>query len=71
MAKMSMRVILKSGADFIVKCDSFSVEKNGLGQLTGYDIKGITENKPTYIDFDEVVAIVRVLSDEVEVSDGK
>ena len=70
MSKISMRVILKSGADFIVKCDSFTLEKNGLGQYTGYDIKGITENKPTYINFDEVAAIVRVLSDEVEESNG-
>lgn len=64
MAKMSMRVILKSGAEFTVKCDKFTLERNGLEQVTGYNIGGITENKPVYLDFGEVAAIVRVLSDE-------
>lgn len=58
MAKMSMRVILKSGAEFTVKCDKFTLERNGLEQVTGYNISGITENKPVYLDFDEVAAIV-------------
>lgn len=66
MAKMSMRVILKSGAEFTVKCDKFTLERNGLEQVTGYNISGITENKTVYLDFDEVAAIVRVLSDEAD-----
>lgn len=66
MAKMSMRVILKSGAEFTVKCDKFTLERNGLEQVTGYNIGGITENKPVYLDFDEAAAIVRVLSDEAD-----
>jgi hypothetical protein len=40
MAKMSMRVILKSGAEFTVKCDKFTLERNGLEQVTGYNISG-------------------------------
>ena len=51
MAKMSMRVILKSGAEFTVKCDKFTLKRNGLEQVTGYNISGITENKPVYLDF--------------------
>lgn len=49
MAKMSMRVILKSGAEFTVKCDKFTLERNGLEQVTGYNISGIAENKPVYL----------------------
>lgn len=64
MAKMSMRVILKSGAEFTIKCDKFTLEENGLHAVTGYDIKGITENKPVYLDFEQVAAIVRKYSDE-------
>ena len=48
MRKMSIRIILKSGAEFTVKCDKFTLEQNVLGQTTGYDISGITENKPVY-----------------------
>lgn len=64
MRKMSIRIILKSGAEFTVKCDKFTLEQNVLGQTTGYDISGITENKPVYLDFDEVAAIIRLYSDE-------
>ena len=65
--KMSIRVILKSGVEFVVKCDSFSLEKTALGVCTGYHIDGIVENKPLYLDLGEIAAIVRVLSDETEV----
>ena len=64
MGKMSIRIILKSGVEFTVKCEKFTLKQNGFGQTTGYDIAGITENKPVYLDFDEVAAIVRFYSDE-------
>ena len=64
MSKMSIQIILKSGAEFTVKCDSFTLKRNGLEQVTGYDIKGIAENKPVYLDFEQVAAIVRKYSDE-------
>lgn len=38
--------------------------RNGLEQVTGYDIKGIAKNKPVYLDFEQVAAIVRKYSDE-------
>ena len=62
--KMSIRIILKSGVEFTVKCEKFTLKQTGFGQTTGYDIAGITENKPVYLDFDEVAAIVRLYSDE-------
>ena len=62
--KMSIRIILKSGVEFTVKCEKFTLKQNGFGQTTGYDIAGITENKPVYLDFDEVAAIVRLYYDE-------
>lgn len=64
MSKMSVRIILKSGVEFTVKCDRFTLNTNGLDMPTGYDIKGIAENKPVYLDISQVAAIVRVLSDE-------
>lgn len=39
MAKMMIRVILKNGSEF-------TIEKNGLGQMIGYDIDGITKTSP-------------------------
>ena len=70
MPKMTVRIILKSGAEFSVKCDKFTITRNGFEQVTGYDIKGITENKPVYLDWGQIAAVVRVFSDERE-QDGE
>ena len=64
MTKMTVRVILKSGVEFSIKCDKFTLTRNGFQQVTGYNIEGITENKPVYLDFEQVAAVVRVFSDE-------
>lgn len=64
MPKMTIRVILKSGSEFAIKCDKFTIKQNGFGQATGYNIEGITENKPVYLDFEQVAAVVRLFSDE-------
>lgn len=64
MEKMTIRIILKSGVVFDVKCTEFKLTKNGDGNVVEYDIKGITENKPVYVDFEQVAAIVRPLSEE-------
>lgn len=61
---MSIRVILKSGTDFVIKCTEFTLNKNGLDAVKGYEINGITENKPIYVDWNEVAAIIRLISDE-------
>ncbi len=68
MPKMTMRVILKSGVDFAIKCDKFTINRDGFGKVRGYDIGGIVENKPVYLDFEQVAAVVRVFSDEKEVA---
>lgn len=66
MAKMSIRFILKSGAEFTVKCDNVTIQRNGLGVITNYSFSGITENKPIDVDMTQVAAVIRVLSDEAE-----
>lgn len=64
MPEMTIRIVLKSGVVFDVKCTKFTLKRDGLGNIVGYDIKGITENKPIYLDFEQVAAIVRPLSEE-------
>lgn len=64
MGKMSIRVILKSGNEFTMKCDEFTANKNVFGQFIGYSAKGISENKPIYLDIEQVSAIIRIMSDE-------
>lgn len=69
MPKMTIRVILKSGAEFAIKCEEFTLKQNALG-ASGYNIKGISENKPIYLDFEQIAAVVRVISDEAEESEA-
>ena len=54
MPKMTVRVIMKSGVEFSIKCDKFTLTRNGFQQVTGYNIEGITENQPVYLDFEQV-----------------
>ena len=67
MPKMTVRVILKSGVEFFIKCDKFTLTRNGFQQVTGYNIEGITENKPVYLDFEQVAAVGNnhVLADHI------
>ena len=64
MAKMSIRFILKSGAEFTVKCSNVTIHRNGLGAITNYSFTGITENKPLEVDMSQIAAVIRVMSDE-------
>lgn len=64
MVEMSVRIILKSGSEFTVKCQKFNLKKNALGEVIRYEIEGISENKPIWIDWTQVAAVVRVCSDE-------
>lgn len=62
--KKTMRVILKSGAEFIIWCDQFTVKKDVLGNLVGYEINGMTENKVVYLDVQQIEAVIQLPSDE-------
>lgn len=68
MGKITMRISLKSGVVFNVNCTEITLTMhslmNGLGDVVEYDIKGITENWPIYVDFEQVAAIVWTRSEE-------
>lgn len=56
--------VFKTGYELKMKCKSFSLQRNGLNEITGYEAKGITENKPIDFDFEDLLCIYRVVSDE-------
>lgn len=64
MSKYMVRVILKSGAEFIVKCEKFTATRSSSGDLLGYGIIDAAENKPIYLNLDQVEAIVQLSSGE-------
>lgn len=60
MDKMSIRVIMKSGVEFTIKCEKFTIKQDVFGKIIGWEIEGISENKPVYIDFELIAAIIRL-----------
>lgn len=63
---MTIRFILKNGKEIDMKCEKFSAKHEFLsnGMISGYNAENITENKIIGIDFTEVVAVYRLMSDE-------
>lgn len=60
MYKQKIRVILKSGSEFTITCDSFEGEMDrGTGELFSYSCDGITGNRPLYLNLKEVAAILQ------------
>ena len=60
-----VRFILKNGCDFIVYCDTATIRSQE-NIITGYNLTGITRNKPLYASLKEVVAVI----DEGPIDEG-
>lgn len=58
---MELRFILKSGADFVVSCGNASIIRNNItGLMNGYSLVEIERNRPLFINFNEVAAVIRL-----------
>lgn len=62
---MRITIVFKNGYALGVTCESFVIEKDVFGQITGYQIKGIKDLKPLYISFEDVLCVYR----DIEVED--
>lgn len=65
---MTIVFLFKNGKEIRMKCENFNSNKNEIlsdGMITGFNAEGITENKIIGINFSEVIAVYRVVSDEV------
>jgi hypothetical protein len=57
--KMTIRIAFRSGDVIYIKCDGFSVEYNRSNmKCTGYEITGIADNKPLFLDMTEITSII-------------
>lgn len=56
---MNITIVFKNGYSFSVTCESFTIKQDCFGKLTGYEIKGIKDRKPMYIDIEEVICVYR------------
>ena len=63
---MTICIVFKNGYMQKMKCESFSIEYNTTGDVIGYEAKGITENEMIFLNFNEILCVYRVMSDEVK-----
>ena len=60
MDKQKIRIILKTGLEFTITCDTFNGEMDRItGELFSYSCDGITGNRPLYLNLKEVAAILQ------------
>ena len=63
--EMTIVIVFKNGYELRTKCKSIKTSRDNLtGRITNISYEGITENKPLDINFDEIICIYRVMSDE-------
>ena len=69
---MTIVIVFKNGYELKIKCESIDTKKDRLtGRVTSIIWHGITENKLIDIDFDEILCIYRVMSDELQEGEEK
>lgn len=62
---MTIVIVFKNGYELRTKCEKIETTRDGItGRITNINYSGITENKPIDVNFDEVLCIYRVMSDE-------
>lgn len=74
MARQNIRIILKSGKEFVVVCDEFTCKYSGVtGGLASCKYEGATRNIPLYLDMDQIAAILqeKIESDEKREHDAE
>ena len=62
---MTVVIAFKNGYELKMNCEEINATRDKLtGRITGITYDGVTENKPLDVDFNEVLCIYRVMSDE-------
>lgn len=58
--KQKIRVILKSGNEFVVECKKVSVSYSTVtGTMTKFAYEGCKKNNPLYLDISQVAAVLQ------------
>ena len=69
---MTIVIVFKNGYELKTKCESIDMERIGnTGRVTRITWHNVTENKLIDIDFDEILCIYRVMSDELQEREEK
>jgi len=65
---MTIRWVFKNGYTFDTVCEDFKSSKSKLlttGMIGSFTAKGITKNKPLGMDLTELIAVIRLVEDEI------
>lgn len=69
---MTIVFVFKNGFKLRMRCKIFKASSNNLtGRMFGFRTDGVTENKPIDINYDELICVYRVMSDEEAVRNEK
>ena len=58
-------IIFKSGASITVRCQAFDINEDEQGIPISYNIVGIEANKPLYLNWSDISAVVLVSPNEL------
>lgn len=59
---MKITICFRNGTKIDINCDEFEIERNqATGQIKSYNITGIKDTKPVYMDISEILWITRKL----------
>lgn len=62
---MTIVIVFKNGYELRTKCENLEATRSSItGRVTNISYQDIEENKPLDINFNEVLCIYRVVSDE-------
>ena len=59
MAKIVIR--LKSGFELPIECEEASFKKSSLGGVTEYNIKGIKDHRPLYLNLQDIECVYQIM----------
>ena len=66
---MKIVFVFRNGFQLCVTCEEFTLEKTVFGIPDGYVINGITNNKPLYINWNDVICVYRDMEVELNETD--
>lgn len=61
---MKIVFVFKNGNQFSFKCDKFTLTHGITGNIIDYECEGISDNRPLYINFSEILYVYRDLKED-------
>lgn len=60
---MTVCIIFKNGFELPINCDEFKLKTTSYGGVLSYDIKGIKDNKPLFLCFQDIECIYQKMDE--------